>query len=79
MNSTMNRDFFLDGARVAVNTSYDRSDYGITANVGQDFFNLWIQATTKGLKKFVLGVTLSIAEVDISAVGGDDMKFYVNV
>ena len=27
----------------------------------------------------MLGVTLSIAEVDISAVGGDDMKFYVNV
>ena len=79
MNSTMNRDFFLDGARVAVNTSFDHSDYDRSETIMQDYFDLWIQATTKGLKKFVLGVTLSIAEVDISAVGGDDMKFYVNV
>jgi len=27
----------------------------------------------------VLGVTLNIAEADNSAIGGDDMKFYVNV
>ena len=77
MNPTMSRDFFLDDGKIALNTSYEHSDYDLLVT-GKDFFHFWIQAVTKGLKKFVLGVRINISDIDTSSIGGPNHVFYFN-
>ena len=73
MNSTMSRDFFLDDGKIALNTSYELSDYNYETE--SNFFYFWIQAVTKGLKEFVLGVRINITVINLS-IGGQNIEFH---
>ena len=61
----MSRDFYLDNGKIVVNSSLEISDYfSLDTMSNANHFNFYIQASTIGLKTFVINFKINIAVLD---------------
>ena len=65
LNSSMSRDFYLDNGKIVVNSSLEISDYFSQDTMSNaNHFNFYIQASTIGLKTFVINFRINLFVLD---------------